>query len=298
MQFDIHQSLLGKTAATATGYSPELLFRIPRSENRLRYNLQNNALPFVGFDVWNCYEVSFLNTNGLPVSCMLKIVYPANSEYIVESKSLKLYLNSFNMQAMASTTPESLLQLKQTITADLEQLLECPVALALLNDSDCEWNVFEKFANANLVDMLDAQKLNTMSFIHYKESPALIVAQPSTQLQKYVFRTDVLRSNCRVTSQPDWGELFVEFESNYEVDLYSLLAYIVSFREENHFHEEVVEMIYKRLWDKLQPQSLMVAATYTRRGGIDINPIRASHVALIDGKLTGVERRIKKTYRQ
>lgn len=298
MQFDIHQSLLGKTAATATGYAPELLFRIPRAENRVRYNLHNNSLPFVGYDVWNCYELSFLNANGLPVSCMLKIVYPAESEYIVESKSLKLYLNAFNMQRLAGNTHDSLQQLQQTITADLEKLLECELQLALLNDNDCEWSVLEKFANVNLLDLLDENQLNAMSFSHFKESPALISATESDEVHKYLFRTDVLRSNCRVTNQPDWGELFVEIECRYVLDLYSVLAYIVSFREENHFHEEVVEMIYKRLWDKLQPQRLMVAATYTRRGGIDINPVRASHADLIDGKLTGAERRMKKTYRQ
>ena len=117
-------------------------------------------------------------------------------------------------------------------------------------------------------------------------------------VHKYKFTTDLLHSNCRVTHQPDWGDLFVLVETNYEIDLASVLTYLVSFRKENHFHEEVVEMIYKRFQDAFCTEKMMVAAMYTRRGGIDINPIRVSHADLIDKAFLSVTHCLAKTFRQ
>ena len=118
------------------------------------------------------------------------------------------------------------------------------------------------------------------------------------ELQKYAFRTDLLRSNCRVTNQPDWGDLFLYMETPYKIDLLSVIKYLVSFRKENHFHEEVVEMIYKRFYDMFEPKKLLVAAMYTRRGGIDINPLRASHSDLIDPAFSSDTYLLAKTLRQ
>jgi len=298
MDFNIHDSSLGKEIEYHTAYNPGLLFRIPRSENRLKYAIDHPDALFVGYDVWNCYEVSFLTSNGLPVVGLLKMCVPSNSEYIVESKSLKLYLFSLNMKRFASTRASSLAQALALIKADIEALLECEVAVSLLHDTDAECQIFPAHANAQLISFLSEHELSALQLNHYKEAPELLAATSSDTVQLLHFKCDLLRSNCRVTNQPDWGELFVTIESNYHIDMSSLLAYIVSFREENHFHEEVVEMIYKRLWDVFLPSRLMVAATYTRRGGIDINPIRASEISLMDVDLINPSTRIKKSFRQ
>jgi 7-cyano-7-deazaguanine reductase len=298
--FDINDSLLGKMVVPANGYDPSLLFRIPRHENRIQYAIHSESLPFIGFDVWHCYELSFLLKNGLPVSCIAKIAYSSSSKYLVESKSLKLYLNSFNMSAFGTDRQSALQRVKQVIRMDLEQLLGTEVYIGLLEADTPEALAFEGFTNNDLLMQMEANHLKPekIQFQHYNESPELLKGQDTGENQNLKFTTNLLRSNCRVTSQPDWADLFVYMESAYRVDLGAMLQYIVSFRGENHFHEEVVEMIYKRLWDKFVPAKLMIGAMYTRRGGIDINPIRVSHTELIDKALLDVCRRTSKTARQ
>lgn len=296
--FNINDSGLGKQTNYDLSYNPGILFRIPRSENREKYNIQAAYLPFTGYDVWNCYEVSFLTANGLPVSRMLKIVVPAHSAYIVESKSLKLYLFSFNMLRLEPTVGASCVRALEIIRKDLEKILEISIDLAFLNDSDDEGTVFTQPVFPDLMQLIPAGVPETYTFTHFREMPELLKCVSSDTDKVVRFRCDMLRSNCRVTNQPDWGELFVHMHTVFNIDLMGVLAYIVSFREENHFHEEVVEMIYTRLQNAFQPTELMVAATYTRRGGIDINPVRATHPSLIDRNLIDPKLRIKKTYRQ
>ena len=296
MNFDIKDSLLGKQASNPERYDASLLFRIPRAENRVHYDLDSKALPFTGVDVWNCYELSFLTDNGLPVSRVLKLIYAAESEFLVESKSLKLYLNSFNMEAFGKTIDEALQKVQQTISHDLSALLGAEVIAVLLSEKDEELVPFGNLAQ--LTDLIPEDQLLAAEFSHYLETPALLKATDTYAVRQYAFRSDLLRSNCRVTNQPDWGDLFVVMEAECHVDLVSIVAYLVSFRKENHFHEEVVEMIYKRFYDIFRPQKLMVAAMYTRRGGIDINPLRASHVEMTDEAFVSRECRLGKTLRQ
>jgi len=297
-QFNIHDTSLGKWVSTPEKYDASLLFRIPRSENRIHYAIDDAQLPFVGFDVWNCYEVSFLTDNGLPVSRVLKLVYTANSRYLVESKSLKLYLNSFNMDHFGETVAKAEERMAITVSNDLSLLLETKVQVSLF-DSRCEVRQpFPAFINTELSNMIPVAKQETISFTHFTESPELLKSKLTDKVHTYLFRTDMLRSNCRVTNQPDWGDLFVQMTTNHEIELSSILEYLVSFRKENHFHEEVVEMIYKRFHDIFNPATLMVAAMYTRRGGIDINPIRASHSDLLDETLISSKLLAAKTLRQ
>lgn len=298
MNFDLNNSLLGKQASTSEEYDASLLFRIPRSENRVHYGIDDAHLPFIGFDVWNCYEVSFLTDNGLPVSRVMKMVYPADSEFLVESKSLKLYLNAFNMDCCGKTISEAESYVCQTITRDLSQLLETQVKVSFFDSTSEENKPFSAFSNADLRLMIPLEVQESLKFTQFKETPDLIRSKVTTELHSYVFRTDLLRSNCRVTNQPDWGDLFVQMTTYHEIELSSIMEYLVSFRQENHFHEEVVEMIYKRFMDILKPEKLMVAAMYTRRGGIDINPIRASHPELLDETLVSSKLRVEKTLRQ
>ena len=294
--FNIHDSLLGKEASTPERYDASLLFRIPRSENRIKYGIENTNLPFVGFDVWNCYELSFLTKNGLPVSRVMKLTYPADSEFLVESKSLKLYLNSFNMEHFETTVEDSVDKVKAIITADLSALLESQVAVNFFDENSKKAVPFPNIKNISRYISTKEQEL--IIFEHYKEMPELLQSKQTNQTHDYAFRTDLLRSNCRVTNQPDWGDLFVKISTQHKLDFSSIIRYLVSFRKENHFHEEVVEMIYKRFWDAFEPKELMLAAMYTRRGGIDINPIRASHENLLDAAFLTNTMRLAKSLRQ
>lgn len=298
MQFDLNETALGKNSSTPEKYDASLLFRIPRSENRERYDIQNANLPFVGVDVWNCYEVSFLTANGLPVSRMMKLIYSCESEYLVESKSLKLYLNSFNMERFGKTIGESEDSVCELVKTDLSALLETPVDAVLFTDMSPELIPFPDLKDKQLTAMIPAERLESIEFSHYLETPGLLKGEMIDEIHVYNFRSDLLRSNCRVTNQPDWGDLFICIATSYEIDLSSIVEYLVSFRKENHFHEEVVEMIYKRFVDAFSPEKLMVAAMYTRRGGIDINPIRASHVSLLDDAFLSKTHMLAKTLRQ
>jgi 7-cyano-7-deazaguanine reductase len=296
--FNIHNTILGKSVSTPEKYDVSLLFRIPRAENRILYGIDDIHLPFVGFDVWNCYEVSFLTDNGLPVSRVMKLIYPANSQFLVESKSLKLYLNAFNMDRFGKTIIEAESRVAEMIRADLSSLLETEVKIALFNAKSEVKQAFPMLQQSNLSDLVSVEKQESIPFSRFVESPELLQSTPTDLIREYTFRSDLLRSNCRVTNQPDWGDLFVQMTTKHELDLSSIMEYLVSFRKENHFHEEVVEMIYKRFWDIFEPETLMIAAMYTRRGGIDINPIRASHPELIDETLVSAELMASKTLRQ
>jgi len=297
-QFDIQNTTLGKVVSTPDKYDASLLFSIPRQENRLHYDIEASNLPFLGFDVWNCYEFSFLTNNGLPVSRVLKLIYASDSEFLVESKSLKIYLNAFNMDTFGETIAEAEKRVVQIISNDLNKLLKTEVKVLIFDAESLVEIAFPKFENAELSNMIPSKELESIIFTHFNESPELIKSQVTGIQNHYRFRSDLLRSNCRVTNQPDWGDLYVEITTLHLIDFTSIMQYLVSFRKENHFHEEVVEMIYKRFYDKFNPKELMVAAMYTRRGGIDINPIRASNIQLLDEVLISSNCRVAKTIRQ
>lgn len=296
--FDINKTALGKQSSTPEKYDPALLFRIPRSENREKYLITESDLPFIGYDIWNCYEVSFLTKNGLPISRILKLIYSAKSKYLVESKSLKLYLSSFNMECFENSIFQSEQKVKSIIEKDLKQLLETEVLIALFDKNSEEKTPFEHLHFPDLISIIPKEDIENISFTHFNESSELLKSEKTDRMYAYFFSTDILRSNCRVTNQPDWGDLYVTIKTHYKINLSSLLAYLVSFRKENHFHEEVVEMIYKRFYDAFECEKLMVAAMYTRRGGIDINPIRTSHEDWLDGAFISTRYRLAKTWRQ
>ncbi|MDD3080511.1 MAG: NADPH-dependent 7-cyano-7-deazaguanine reductase QueF [Paludibacter sp.] len=296
--FNLNESILGKVAGHPDKYDAGLLFRIPRSENRIRYNIQDSALPFCGTDTWNCYELSFLTDNGLPVCRVMKMIYDAGNKYLVESKSLKLYLNSFNMERMGKTIAGATQRMTTIIRKDLSDLLETDVQIVLFDGTEDELPAFPELQQKNLLDQIDTNALQSIPFEHFLETPDLLKFKADSELHTYEFRTDLLRSNCRVTNQPDWGDLFLKITCKAELDLLSVVAYLVSFRKENHFHEEVVEMIYKRFYDLLKPESLIVAAMYTRRGGIDINPVRSTKKELINDAFLSTKYRLEKTLRQ
>ena len=263
---------LGKKSQGSEKYNPLLLVAIPRCENRKQYNIDDNNLPFDGFDVWHAYEFSALTQNGVPVTRLLKLKYDCKSEFLVESKSLKLYLNSFNMSKFGATVNECLEICKNIIEKDLEEKLKTKIEANFIENSAERKEIFKNFQNImNFV----AEK--TLKVEKFKEAPELLETKETDEEKSYYLKFDSLRSNCRVTHQPDFGDLFLYYKSKKHILEVSLIKYLSSFRSEFHFHEECCEMIYKRLNDLLDnDDELFVCALYTRRGGIDICPVRRS----------------------
>lgn len=278
-------------------YDPGLLVKIPRYLNREAYRIDDNNLPFVGGDVWNAYEVSAITTKGLPVVGMLKIWYPADSKLHVESKSIKLYLNSFNMTPMGDTAAECIEILKDRVKKDLSELLETDVKVQMFTSEFTPTYSFKGYIELGAI--VDLDKIEFTSY--HSDASQLEIEETDQDLQLDIkFQSNLLRSNCRVTNQPDWGDVFVYIKSapGKVPNLESVARYIVSHRQVSHFHEEICEMIYMHLTEAYQPEELMVACLYTRRGGLDINPIRASHKELIPGFFTDINCRMAKTLRQ
>lgn len=265
---NVEATHLGKQSRYPQHYDPSVLVAVPRILNREIYEIEEKQLPFAGMDIWHAYEFSFLLDNGLPTSGILKIAYSANSPYLVESKSLKLYLNSFNMDPMGHDFEEACSSALSIVQKDLTQLLNCSVAVHYIHHS-------EKFMPFDFCDfsiLEDNLPLENLSCTSYTENVNLLAVSRINEEIKW--GTHLLRSNCKITHQPDWGTLFIQMKGSQIPTSESFLKYIVSLRNENHFHEEICEMVFKRISDLFKPEKLMVVCLYTRRGGIDICPIR------------------------
>ncbi len=275
MSNSIEGKVLGKQISHPREYAPEILVAVPRYLNREQYYIKEQNLPFVGYDAWHAYELGFLTQKGFPVSGILKIVYPCDSANLVESKSLKLYLNSFNMGRYGENRKQGIETVLETIKNDLTTLLETEIQLQFHSAYNQEYD-FNDYALLEELPEADQIEFDT-----FKEHKDFIVGHASEELHTYKVSTNLLRSNCKITHQPDWGSAFISIKSKNEIDSLSLLKYLVSIRDENHFHEEICEMVYKRLLDRFEPEELMVACLYTRRGGIDICPVRANKKELL-----------------
>ena len=269
---------LGKKSEGSENYNPKLLVAIPRCENRKQYEILDDNLPFVGYDIWHAYEFSAMSENGIPVTRLLKLKYNCNSEFLVESKSLKLYLNSFNMTKLGKTISECLDLCKKIIEKDLSGKLHTEVSADFFENNTQQINIFNNFTN--IMNFVDEKTLKVEKF---KEAPELLETKETEEKQSYYLKFDSLRSNCRVTHQPDFGDLFLYYKSSKHILEDSLVKYLSSFRSEFHFHEECCEMIYKRLYDILdKDDEIFITALYTRRGGIDICPARWSKNCVIN----------------
>lgn len=234
--------------------------------------LADQGLPFYGYDLWNCYELSWLNPSGKPEVRILEFAISAASEYIVESKSLKLYLNSFNNTKFASQQ-----EVTQTIKADLE---ECLGAIVFLSIKHLEEYTEQKLGIFKGVH-LDQFDIAIDNFEIKEHLPRLAAALSDKKLgqtleiEEFLY-SNLLKSNCPVTNQPDWASIQIHYRGPV-MDHKSLLAYIVSFRNHNEFHEHCIERIFCDLLEHCRPSQLTVYGRYTRRGGIDINPIRSTN---------------------
>jgi|TARA_B110000483_G_scaffold157409_1_gene186808 7-cyano-7-deazaguanine reductase len=275
-------------------YAPELLVKIPRSLNREGYGLTGNE--FVGVDTWNAYEVSAITSKGQPVAGMLKIVCPSSSENHVESKSIKLYLNSFNMTQIGDNAADCISGIEARVKRDLDELLETNTTISFYAS---EFETEALSFSDNYLDLGEVIDLDSIDFTAFKSDASQLAEIESANGEDEIkFRSNLLRSNCRVTNQPDWGDVFIYMKGKKLPTADSLAKYIVSHRTVSHFHEEICEMIYAHLTDRFEPEQLMVSCLYTRRGGIDINPIRASHQMLIPEFFIKPEYIIRKTLRQ
>ena len=267
---EIASKFLGKRVSGSENYDPSLLVAIPREENRKQYNLQNDKLPFCGWDIWHAYEFSAMTENGIPVTRLIKLKYSCNSEFLVESKSLKLYLNSFNMSRFGQNIEECLKICKSKIEKDLSEKLQTEVRINFIDNKTQKVQIFQNFQN--IMQFVNEKDITVEKF---KEAPEVLQTKENEETKEYYLTFDSLRSNCRVTHQPDFGGMFLYYKSKKHITEKSLVKYLSSFRSEYHFHEECCEMIFKRLSDILnEGDKLLVCALYTRRGGIDICPSR------------------------
>ena len=271
-------------------YNPELLVKIPRHLNREGYGLTGKE--FVGVDVWNAYEVSAITTKGQPVAGMLKIVCPSDSENHVESKSIKLYLNSFNMTQIGDNAADCISGIEARVKRDLDELLDTNTTVTFFAS---EFETEPLSFSDEYQDIADIAKLDDIDFTAFKSDADQLETGEGDELK---VRSNLLRSNCRVTNQPDWGDVFIYIKGEEVPSAESLAKYIVSHRTVSHFHEEICEMIFAHLTERFKPEQLMVSCLYTRRGGIDINPIRATHNMLIPEFFTNPNYTIRKTLRQ
>lgn len=271
-------------------YNPELLVKIPRVLNREGYGLTGDE--FVGVDVWNAYEVSAITTKGQPVAGMLKIVCPSNSEFHVESKSIKLYLNSFNMTKIGDNAPDCISGIEARVKRDLDELLETNTTVSFYAS---DWETEPLSFSEEYEEIADIVDLDQIDFTAFKSDSSQLEEGLGDELK---VRSNLLRSNCRVTNQPDWGDVFIFIQGDKVPTPESLAKYIVSHRTVSHFHEEICEMIFAHLNERFEPEQLMVSCLYTRRGGIDINPVRATHSSLVPEFFTNPSYTIRKTLRQ
>jgi len=274
-------------------YNSDLLVKVPRYLNREGYGLTDKD--FVGVDTWNCYEVSAITTKGQPVAGMLKIVCPSDSSHHVESKSIKLYLNSFNMTRIGDCAADCMAVIEARVKEDLDRLLETNTTVSFYSDID-DGKALSFEGYKDLGEIVDLDQIDFTAF--KSDSSQLAIEDKVDEPVEIKLKSNLLRSNCRVTNQPDWGDIFIRIKGRNIPAVDSLAKYIVSHRTVSHFHEEICEMVFKHLMDAYQPDDLMVSCLYTRRGGLDINPIRATHSRFIPDFFTHTDYRIEKTLRQ
>ena len=263
------QSQLGKNSAYVDQYDASLLFPIPRAVKREELGIRSAPI-FLGADLWTAFELSWLNLKGKPQVAIAHITVPAESTHIIESKSFKLYLNSFNATRFVDAQA-----VRDCMREDLDTALwhggqimaRCGVKIILPEEFDKE-----------PVHELDGLNLDRMDIecTHYQPAPELLRAQKDEAPVTETLVSHLLKSNCLVTGQPEWGSVQISYSGD-QIDQAGLLQYIVSFRNHNEFHEQCVERIFMDIWTRCKPLKLSVYARYTRRGGLDINPWRTSH---------------------
>lgn len=257
---------LGQKTEYSSQYAPSLLQAVPRSLNRDDINL-GEVLPFHGVDIWTLYELSWLNEKGLPQVAVGDVTLPATSPNLIESKSFKLYLNSFNQTKFASWD-----EVKSALIKDLSACAGEPVEVSI--------QAVQHYDQQHIVPMngicIDDQDIEITD---YEFDASILQDSTSDDVITESLVSNLLKSNCLITNQPDWGSVMIEY-TGPKINQETLLRYLVSFREHNEFHEQCVERIFMDIMQYCHPSSLTVYARYTRRGGLDINPYRSTSTAM------------------
>ena len=267
MSKDYSDTSLGRDTTYSDQYDPSLLFPISRERARDELGLDSNNLPFLGVDLWTGYELSWLNADGLPQVAIGEFTLPCSSANIIESKSFKLYLNSFNQSKFADwSAVEALLR------SDLSQAAGAPVDVVLYQ--------LGEFAGVRPIGEPEGYCLDHQSLVIEQYSPdaALLDADTDQHCEETLY-SHLLRSNCPVTGQPDWASIYISY-SGPRINREGLLRYLVAMRQHQDFHEQCVEAVFLDLMAHCRPQQLDVYARYTRRGGLDINPWRSTRQLL------------------
>ena len=263
------ESPLGKPVAYRDRYDPSLLFPVARGPHRAELGLQG-APPFFGADLWTAFELGWLTPRGKPQVAIAHVTVPCETPNIVESKSFKLYLNSFSNTAFGSSD-----DVQARIRADVSELAwrgapaQSSVGVRLLLPEVFDREPVQELSGVNL-DRLDIE------CTHGTPAPQLLTAASDEKPVDEVLTSNLLKSNCPVTGQPDWGGIQIRY-SGAQIDQGGLLRYLVSYRNHSEFHEQCVERIFMDIWSRCRPVKLVIHARYTRRGGLDINPFRTSH---------------------
>jgi len=256
------QSELGQVSSSDACYNPDRLFAIPRIAKRKEIGVDTNNLPFYGFDCWNHYEVSWLNEKGKPCVAIAEIIYDCATPCLIESKSLKLYFNSFN-----NTTFKDMDEVKQTVERDLSKRLDGTVTVRILSLRETELAIIHPTLAGECIDDLD------VTCNDYLVKPDYLFVEEN-RVDETLY-SDLLKSNCLVTNQPDWGSVQITYTGT-QINREGLLKYLVSFRNHNEFHEQCIERIFVDIMSRCKPEKLTVYGRYTRRGGLDINPYRST----------------------
>lgn len=267
----IVDSALGKNTGYDQSYNPTILYPIPRKDKRKEIGIDSNILPFSGFDCLNHHEVSYLNEKGKPIVGTAEIYYNCISPFIIESKSLKLYFNSFNNSKFKSIS-----EVQKIIRFDLEKVLDSEVIVSIhqLRETNNSILIHDKL-EGECIDDIDIE------CTQYTVDPNYLSFSP--EIVEENLYSDLLKSNCPVTNQPDWGSIQIIYKGK-KINRAGLLQYLVSFRNHNEFHEQCVERIFIDIMKFCSPSELTIYGRYTRRGGIDINPYRSTKKEVIDFK--------------
>lgn len=257
-------SPLGKKTAYPVQYDPNLLFAIPRNKQRVELGLSDSALPFRGVDLWTSFELSWLNHKGKPQVGIARFVLPAESPNLIESKSFKLYLNSYNQTRLPSLTA-----LISQLSTDLTNAAGAPVNVTL--------TLPERFAHEHIAE-LPGESLDTLDITIPDDGFSLDASQlradPSISITETLC-SHLLKSNCLITGQPDWASIMIAY-TGPRIERETLLRYLISYRQHQEFHEQCIERIFCDILRHCRPKQLTVYARYTRRGGLDINPYRTN----------------------
>jgi len=259
---------LGQATPYPDEYDASLLFPIPRSENRLKLDIKlNQALPFVGVDIWNAFELSWLNKKGKPQIALAEFQVPADSPNMIESKSFKLYLNSFN-----SARFDDEAEVRERLITDLSTVAGSKIATRIHSTEAVAKKGMQEMSGV-LMDRLDIEIDPSLS-----ADPALLEVNESFGPIEQCLVSHLLKSNCPVTGQPDWASIQIRYQGRPILEE-GLLRYLIGFRQLGEFHEHCVETIFTDIKRQCKPEKLSVYARYTRRGGLDINPFRTDHNA-------------------